>query len=242
MVSMLSISTCFSLPRRALALLLVLAAAVLLGCGDDAESTSCEADCPAAFCQADGACSAVRCDAPGSCPVDQYCDTTISRCLPGCETQDPCDGGLVCDPQTHQCVGCNDDANRKCLPIVGVCNEKSGRCVQCVGDLDCDIGDTGAFCQPTLNTCVPGCVRSLNCPVSLVCDIAARVCVQCLEDTDCTGICDAGRCVECVQDPGCGVGSEKYCDTAIQACVPGCVQDISCPQGKTCDTASRACK
>ncbi len=171
MVSTLSIS--FVLPARGFALLLVLAAAVLLGCGDDA-ATSCEADCPAAFCQADGACSALRCDAPGSCPVDQYCDTTLSRCLPGCETKDPCDGGFVCDPQTHQCVGCDDDKNLKCLPIVGVCNEKSGRCVQCVSDLDCDIGETGAFCQPTLNTCVPGCVRSLNCPVSLTCATSPR--------------------------------------------------------------------
>jgi hypothetical protein len=215
--------------------------ALLAGC-DEAAEAGCEADCPAAFCQADSTCSAARCDAPGACPVDQYCDQDIKRCLPGCETDKPCDGGLVCDPATHQCSPCDDAQARSCLPIVGVCDAGSGRCVQCTSDVNCDRGERGAYCQPTLNRCVEGCLRPVNCPVSLQCDATIGQCVECLTNDDCTGVCDNGQCVECIQDPGCGVGTERYCDPDLRACLPGCVQDISCPQGKTCDLTQRVCQ
>lgn len=180
-----------------------------------------------------------------SCEEEGLCDATCpeARCVNGvctaaqCQPTDTlCLDGRVCDTTALVCSDCDD-----ATPCpTGTCTE--GRCVECERDADCGLS-RGFYCSN--ERCVEGCQLQEHCPVNTLCDVAEQQCVECRTDADCGGnfcLPEENRCVECVADPGCGVGSELYCDTTTLACLPGCVSDISCPLGTTCDTEQRLCR
>ena len=226
---------------------ILLLVSLLGACGDDGDkSVSCPQDCPETACQPDGTCSAERCADDGTCPEGQYCEADSNRCLPGCLLDQLCDGNKVCDPQTRECVSCNPDGGLDCPADSGVCSVDDGTCVECNKDGDCGLG-LSVYCQPQSHQCIPGCLSPNNCPSGLTCDATIQLCVGCREDSDCKGLrCmgdDAQRfCAECVADPGCGVGSGEFCDVTAYACIPGCLEDISCPEGQTCNAERRRCE
>ncbi|MCA3014448.1 MAG: hypothetical protein INH41_18855, partial [Myxococcaceae bacterium] len=96
-----------------------------------------------------------------------------------------------------------------------VCSPELLRCVECVTDEHCGVGQT---CIGGL--CGPGC-------------------------RDERGACELGQyckpgaaCVECVTDAHCGPG--RLC--RADACVPGCsAQHPVCPSGLTCDASAGRC-
>ena len=119
-----------------------------------------------------------------------------------------------------------------------------GNCVQCLLDTDCDrrhpacVGNTcvecrsaencGArqSCNSVLNTCAPACTLADDCsePATPQCSRQLGVCVQCVEDVDCTGprdpVCDrGGHCVGCRSDADCASDAgEPACSPGTQRC------------------------
>jgi Cys-rich repeat protein len=94
------------------------------------------------------------------------------------------------------------------------CNPQNGRCVQCLVNAQCDVGQT----------CVAhGCVDTCN------------------SNADCslpTPVCDLTKhlCAERTKNMECGV-AKPICDTTVDRCVE-CVLDADCPPGQACDAGT----
>ena len=100
-------------------------------------------------------------------------------------------------------------------------------CAQCNATLPCS--------DPELPACVDGecipCSEDRHCSFG-GCDWRAQRCVDCLQDTDCSGAspaCDATkqRCVGCTADAHCPT-ARPACDRSAARCVT-CLQDAHCP-------------
>ena len=141
--------------------------------------------------------------------------------------------------------------NRPCAE--GICDEGSGRCVECLEDAQC--GASGLICVS--ESCVQGCRSDEGCAVGQICTDDACV-PGCRNDQGCEdgelcvdGLCARGdcrdngdcgpgqRCVNnfcgspCGQDSDCGVGS--IC--VENNCQPGCRGDddvVTCGEGAFC--------
>ncbi len=92
----------------------------------------------------------VECVDNSSCGPGLYCDTKLMTCQVGCSKDADCgvtsgDASpgtpLTCDATTHQCAGCEVDADCK----------------------------TGTQCDPTTGACIPGCGADKNCPTNWSC-------------------------------------------------------------------------
>ena len=199
------------------------------------------------------------CDAPEDCP-----DANCSPARPICTERGP-NGGTCrqCSTDAH-CIDygfgntCVDNEctstcgpNRPCAE--GVCDEGSGRCVECLEDAQC--GASGLICVS--ESCVQGCRSDEGCAVGQICTDDACV-PGCRNDQGCEdgelcvdGLCARGdcrdngdcgpgqRCVNnfcgspCGQDSDCGVGS--IC--VENNCQPGCRGDddvVTCGEGAFC--------
>lgn len=132
-----------------------------------------------------------------------------------CKTQD--DGYDPTKLPTSKCGICSGTK-----PI---CDESTNQCVECLATTDCKDA-TKALCDNTL-----------------------KACVACTQDTECshianTGMCSAGRCVQCTsetEEQKCG---ENVCDIqkgicstykaeSAELCYP-CVSDRQCKPGSKC--------
>ncbi len=166
--------------------------------------------------------------------------------------------GKACDDVNQPCAApdvCQDGAcvapctaGSGCLQ--GLCDEESGRCVDCLTSDDCD---PGKVCNAFSHDCVDpvqGCSTDGDCSGGQHCDTIKGGCVECLSDGDCAGgalcnqatstctttqscatdddcidgVCDPGRgvCVECLGPANCASG---VCDTTTNTCVAGCTDD-----------------
>jgi hypothetical protein len=215
----------------------------------------------------------------GPCTVDSQCSGNAygSACVSGncgCRVQNDCAGGQVCDVS---CIPSCLDGGTDCS-LGGYyytsCDPATGLCGPCTSDLQCIGSDTGPHClfevsgncgcrstidctspnvcSPTTGSCVPSCVDGGTPCAGLVCDSRSGLCVQCLDDSQCTTgapLClndiDAGTyCVQCLADSDCPV-SLPFCDKHFydHACVASCVL----PDGGTycqygvCDVSTTLC-
>ncbi len=163
-------------------------------------------------------------DCGGTAPV---CHPTLSICV-ACLRADDCEADNVClvDPGCltgvrvctrgdYTCGRCT--SNAQCA--TGVCDTESGRCTECIGDVQC--------------------------PAGLVCDLGLGICTQCLDRGDCREPLPAclrteagGQCVLCAADADCGEGT---CDRDTLSC-KGCLSDDDC-QGEAlrCNPGSGLC-
>ncbi len=112
----------------------------------------------------------VACLVSGDCRPGYDCVTAAKQCVPSCASggtcaEGTCTGGLcwrctassgcedgstsICDPITHQCVGCVSDAT--CPSDHPRCDPATQRCVRCLRSSDCDAGEV---CDPTRRLCV----------------------------------------------------------------------------------------
>jgi len=135
-----------------------------------------------------------------------------------CSTDNDCQGrGVICADNTCSEQACTDRSecgqNRTCFQ--GLCTP-----AECTTDSQC----TDAVC------------------VNLVCQDPNNQ--SCMSDADCEPFgktCNpiTGMCVEsggCQSDTDCDVN--ESCNTVTGECVPGCTEDVDCPDGQYCDAGS----
>lgn len=139
-----------------------------------------------------GACVECRSDVDCTASDRRFCDTGSGRCV-GCRGDGDCEASKRCETAIHRCVDrCSD--SRPCS--VGVCEEATGRCIECL---------PGA-------ACADGKVCSTN-----------AVCVECRSDADCAAAgeeprCDpfVAQCVQCASNADCPAGHP--CDPTRGEC------------------------
>jgi hypothetical protein len=96
------------------------------------------------------------------CPKGLYCDPQTFVCMAGCDTIEDCAsdaGAVVCDTNTHACVGC-------------------------VKDSECALGQ---ICDNVTSTCTAGCSQQHGCEAGLTC--CSKQCVDLQTDLDNCGQC-----------------------------------------------------
>ncbi len=110
--------------------------------------------------------------------------------------------------------------DRDCTdPSAPRCDVMSGRCVVCLGAMDCP---RAQHCEVARGACEAGCRADDDCRrgaedggVSARCDTARGVCVECMTDDECPlrTICTEGMCVPgCNERRGCAAG-ESCCSS-----------------------------
>ncbi len=132
-------------------------------------------------------------------------------CTAGCETENDCANGDVCDTSI--------------LP--------NGACVECLTANDC--GGQNPLCDN--GTCRESCNGAMQCPSPLTCDTTINACVRCLDDNGCRNgsICVNRDCVAgCRLDADCAPGDVCEADQ----CVAGCrANPNTCRPGFICQEA-----
>ena len=132
-----------------------------------------------------------------------------------------CEGGLLCDPSTGDCVQClgHDD----CDGATPVCDPDAHTCVQCLGHDDCT-DPAAAQCDDS-HTCVP-CTMDNHCTQGDRRFCAEGTCVQCDADSE------TAACADKVCDIEAGTCSDADPRSAIE-CEP-CLSDLHCEDGLRC--------
>jgi hypothetical protein len=116
------------------------------------------------------------------------------------------------------CIPCSEPKDCLAAGEAKFCDPEHKRCVQCVNQFQCGLGDA---CNPLNQRCAKACDGNHdNCAVDgqrSQCSLG--VCVDCIMDTDCTGYnhyCSQSVCVECSEENPCFMG---------QSCLKGhCVK------------------
>jgi len=150
---------------------------------------NCEDSNPAATPTPDDGCLT----AAPACNVSAVGGPVCVECL----VDGHCNGGKVCDTQTSTCVPCVNDQSgatkdNGCTVVEPICNDvlNPNDCVSCVNDnLAGTAPDTGC---------------SANLPACDASGVTTTVCVDCLQDADCSlgEVCDEPNklCVPCVDN------------------------------------------
>lgn len=142
------------------------------------EAPECTEDVPCGFgetCQA-GVCVTQSCATSAQCEMENYCDK--GSCTSGCESDDDCYPGDVCDPDTKSCASgfCTDthidcDFKEFCNVVTGECTEGSGiYCKECEVNADC--GGNGNVCMHwglQRDFCGVSCEQDTDCPSGFTC-------------------------------------------------------------------------
>ena len=183
--------------------------------------------------------TAVGCD--GALRFEEPAAAGLEAGTTGCHEDDDCRlASLHCDRRSGTCVACSDDEDCD-DPDSPRCDLALHRCVGCGSDLDCGTGET---CLPSLRTCATRCEEGPNealCPDSApTCNEVARICVQCQSDQDCAAISDDGAYCErpsgrCVQ-----CTDDRQCPATRPRCDPVQHRCAQCTSGSDCP-AGRAC-
>jgi hypothetical protein len=117
----------------------------------------------------------------------------------GCTDDRSCPAGRMCS--RGACVQCVVDAH--CAGQEEPRCDALGRCVECRSTAECPLANQ--ICAPW-GECELTCTRDAQCVASLRCDSNFRVCLECVEDVQCSGpgeFCDEGVCARCAGNPDC---------------------------------------
>lgn len=117
--------------------------------------------------------------------------------------------------------------------------------VGCEVDADCT-SSSAPRCDTSTRTCVR-CLADVDCPLaSLHCEPIGHVCVECVDDGQCTRSlelrrCDTAlhRCVGCGSAADCRFGDT--CEPTTRRCVPPCAGGFCLMPGATCDKVRNVC-
>lgn len=162
----------------------------------------------------------------------------------GCDADDACDPGLICDLATATCVAGFDcsvntticgfcgspdvdcgfgDAPSFCDEDAGVCRRTKGACSACSADDECGVADSGlaSVCQGGF--CAPGCGP---CADGFVCQDGG--CAPLPGTTD-SGTCDGA--ILCADGTTCPDGLSC---SDLGVCLKLCDGDVDCPVGTIC--------
>ncbi|MBN2493041.1 MAG: hypothetical protein JXR96_00515 [Deltaproteobacteria bacterium] len=135
-----------------------------------------------------------------------------------CTSDEDCDPGFRCDPQTGLCLCAIDEVcevDEYCAPD-GTCRKR----MSCDTNLDCP---EGMYCDTTTGHCIPDyqCTKDEQCPLGYVCSEIYFGCIEgCRTSGDCElgQVCIDGQCSRnrCTEDSHCDYG--QLCDGASQTC------------------------
>lgn len=166
----------------------------------------------------------------------------------GCDGDDGCDDGLVCDLGTGDCAAGFDcsvntticgfcgspdvDCGFGAAPAFcdvdhgGVCRRTKGACSACSLDSECGVGATGLDSRCADGFCAPGCG---SCPEGFQC-----------ADGGCVPVASAGTC-----DGAPACGGDVLCPdgllcSALGVCLHLCGSDVECALGDVCVDAGAA--
>jgi len=216
-------------------------------------------ECPCDDCEPWQTCDAnvctPECISDEHCPENEWCDTSVGICKPGCRDDTGCTATQCSSCQDHQCSDpqcCSDDdcPDGYCADdgtCAGECDEdsdcistscsscKEHHCVdpQCCSNDDCENG----YCNDD-GTCAGECDENSDCTATSCSQCQNHFCLdpQCCSDEDCpSGYCDEnGECAgECNDNSDC---TEKPCSECQDyICMdPACCTDDECPDGQQC--------
>jgi len=165
---------------------------------------------------------------------------------------------LNCDTASHDCVECANDGQcpspKKCLLNTSTTPAPFGRCVECLGNTDCQSG----LCGPVNRCLITGCSNSggtttgcpsngtFKCEDNGITGVAVPICVSCETDMPCPTpqICDGrlgvNACVQCNSDASCATGT--HCDITVTFTCVQCRDSRDCTSPTPlCDPASHNC-
>lgn len=162
-----------------------------------------------------------------------------------------CPGNQYC--QAGQCVGDDDtDPGESCANDSdcdgGKCNS-SGYCVDCLTNADCGSGQTCSRDQ-TCSGGKPPCTSDAECTNGTRCKISSnpKICVQCLEDSDCARSRLRGSSAKVCRDNVCtnptgSCSSNSDCGSLVcsNGTCTGCTSNNQCASGQTCNTSTGSC-
>lgn len=196
-------------------------------------------DCPddGIFCNGVEVCQTGDCVLT-ECPVGTYCDEDLDECRAPCSSPQDCDDGLFCTGG-EACEYVAAVGGDYCAPGVipcgdpaPLCDEINDRCVECLGDSECD---DGLFCTGA-ETCVAGFCQTEPppCLQSSICDEDNDACLctsnaECDDGLFCNGVetCSNGTCnldFDYLSDYPClncrPNQDDCDCDDVSNACVP----------------------
>ncbi len=165
--------------------------------------------------------AATACSSSQPCSAPEVC--ADGNCVQPC-TQGSCTSGL-CEESSGRCVECREDVD---CGAARVCNTFTNLCTTpttgCTSDDECD---TGARCDTIKASCVE-CLDSLDCADGFSCDQLTRTCAAqqgCINDGDCDNdVCEPTQhlCVQCFLPAHCPSGE---CDTVTSTCLATCDDD-----------------
>jgi hypothetical protein len=212
------------------------------GGGDDCASM---ADCAdGEFCNLDtNTCAAGECFDSMDCADGETCDATNTcvadsgDCTPG-----SCDSNQTCDTDTGQCV----DDTAGCNPACADGQHCEGTtCVE-----DCTAGSCGAdqtcntstgVCEDDNSGCPVGSPDPSSCSADQVFDDNLCACVECTDDSMCTGDdrCNSnGQCVPQCQTSCTSQTAQQDCSSNEPYCISGCcvecIGNADCGSGQAC--------
>jgi hypothetical protein len=156
------------------------------------------------------------CTSNVDCAGTELCHPTAGVCVPKCVSDAGCGEGRQCDKGTGQC--------EERPPLVDICTHND----------DCAATE---LCHPTAGVCVTTCASSAECPES------AKTCAP-LGGTGpdaYTNICQCSTDVLCNGGPG-SDSTDLACSNLDNVCVPKCVSDADCGEGRECDEGTGQCE
>ncbi len=216
-------------------------------CSDKGRCVGCEKD---EDCNVDGA-TCFKCTNPGA---DGKCEPDDGKCKAspegdkcsadgycGCNDDSNCDGDLVCNTDTHECVECMSNSN--CDDDL-VCNVETHKCVQCVVPSDCDAlyaygGEGCMTCNTGTNVCETMCTDAAK----PHCSEDGTTCVRCVGDAHCSDVsacaeCRGHDCLDCpdggvcLSSGTCGTCDDSHpCSSKCETCQGGECVEKTCKSG-----------
>ncbi len=168
--------------------------------GECSEDSQCGEERPR--CETDSQ-RCVQCLETEECPSGSVCTLPAGTCVLGCGSAGCPTSSPICDLTTNLCRGCadNDECSADTMGSGSgedrLCDEATGRCVECILDSHCD--EVGEQCSSALGLCAPPCEDASDCLTDDVyCDQALGFCVECQLDEHCDPeeVCRNSECVE----------------------------------------------